>query len=211
MRTYVSTIGHHSTRVMRPILNEGIDESDRVVLLRPADDMSEQGADAVEDVRKTVRELGPDATVDVAEVTYECFETAVVDCIDVLDAAHGTIIVNFDGGPREVFLPLAIATIARHERVDRTLQFRDIDKKVHELVLPDLMTRIPETTEDTLREIDDLASETTLPDLTEETGKARSTIGRHLDILEAADAVKTYKEDKIRCVELTLGGRLRIR
>lgn len=209
-RTYISTIGHHSTRVMRPILNNGIDTDDTVVLLRPRDDSSEQGHDAVNDIRQTVRELGPDTSIVVEEISYDAFETAVLECIEVLEAAEGTVVINFDGGPREIFLPFAIATVARPGLVDTVFQFRDIDKKVHELSLPDVVRRVPEATDETLQAVAELGEEATLPRIADRTGKARSTVGRHLDTLEAAGAVHTSKEAKTRHVELTLGGRLRL-
>lgn len=210
MRTYVSTIGHHSTRVMRPILNNGIDSDDTVVLLRPRGDSSEQGDDAVHDVRQTVREIGPETEVVVEQVSYDSFETSVRECVDILEAAEGTVIANFDGGPREIFLPFVVATLARPEGVDTAFQFRDIDSKVRELSLPNLVDRTPESTDETLRTIVAQDGSTTLPEIADETGKARSTIGRHLNQLETAGAVQTNKSEKTRHVELTLGGRLRV-
>lgn len=211
MRTYVSTIGYHSTRVMRPILNNGIDSEDAVVLLRPDGDSSDQGADAVHDIQQTVREIGPDAEVVVEQISYDPFETAVRECVNVLEAAEGTVIVNFDGGPREIFLPFTVATLASPERIDTAFQFRDIDNKVRELSLPNIVARTPEVTDETLRTIVALGGSTTLPKIADETDMARSTVGRHLDRLETAGAVRTDKAEKTRQVELTLGGHLRAR
>ncbi|WP_218011965.1 hypothetical protein [Natrinema sp. CBA1119] len=47
----------------------------------------------------------------------------------MLEAAEGTVVLNFDGGPREIFLPLTVAAIVRPNVVDLALQFRDIDEK----------------------------------------------------------------------------------
>lgn len=195
---------------MRPILNNGIDASDTVVLLRPRGDTSEQGSDAVDDIRRTVRELGPDTDVHVEEISYESFEVAVLECTEILEAAEGTVIVNFDGGPREIFLPFTIAAVARPHLIDHSFQFRDIDKKVRELTLPNIVDRAPGATDDTLLAIATLGGETTLPAVADQTEKARSTVGRHLDELEAVGAVRTHKVEKTRHVELTLGGQLRL-
>lgn len=211
MRTYISTIGYHSTRVMRPILNNGVDADDTVVLLRPAEDGSEQSDDAVRDVRQTVRELGPDTSVTVEEINSTDFETAVLECIDVLEAAKGRVVLNFDGGPREIFLPFAVAAVARPELLDRAFQFRDTDQKVRELSIPNLVDRVPKVAEETLWTVSELGEQTTLPAIAESTGKARSTVGRHLDDLEDADLVRTHKAEKTREVQLTLSGQLRLR
>jgi len=210
MRTYISTIGYHSTRVMRPILNNGIDADDTVVLLRPGEDGNDQSDDAVRDVRQTVGELGPDTNVTVEEIDSTQFETAVLECTDVLEAAKGRVVLNFDGGPREIFLPFAVAALARPELLDRVFQFRDTDQKVRELSIPNLVGRVPEVAENTLRAVSELGEQTTLPAIAESTGKARSTIGRHLDDLEDADLVRTHKAEKTREVQLTLSGQLRL-
>ncbi|QSX00460.1 CRISPR-associated CARF protein Csa3 [Haloterrigena alkaliphila] len=210
MRTYISTIGYHSTRVMRPILNNGIDADDTVVLLRPLEDEKEQSKDAIQDVRQTVRELGPDTTVVTEAIDHDSFETAVLECVDVIEAANGQVILNFDGGPREVFLPFTVAAISRPNLIDQVFQFRDTDQKVRELSLPNLMDRVPEVADETLQAVGELDEEATLPSIAESTGKARSTVGRHLDKLEEANLVRTQKAKKTREVRLTLGGRLRL-
>lgn len=210
MRTYVSTIGHYSPRVMRPILNNGLDADDVVVLLRPRDDASERAKSAIQDVEQTVNELGPGSAVVVEEISYESFETAVLECVDVLEVADGTVVLNFDGGPREIFLPLTIAALARPNVVDHALQFRDVDEEIEELTLPDLMSRPSDATLETLRYLVSLDETTTLPHVSEETDKSRSTVGRHLDALEADGAVKTWMEGKTRYVTPTLAGRLRV-
>ncbi|QLC35539.1 CRISPR locus-related DNA-binding protein (plasmid) [Halarchaeum sp. CBA1220] len=210
MRTYISTIGHYSPRVMRPILGHGLDADDVIVLLRPRDDTSEQAQRAISDVEQTVQDLGPGAETTVAEISYETFETAVLECVDILDAANGDVILNFDGGPREIFLPFVVAALARTELLDTVLQFRDVDESIEEIDLPNLSTRPSDATIETLRFIVSLDGETTLPNVASETDKSRSTIGRHLDALESAGAINTWKEGKTRLVRPTLAGRLRV-
>lgn len=209
MRTYVSTIGHYSPRVMRPILDNGLDADDVIVLLRPRGDTSDRAKSAIQDVDQTVNELGPESDVVVEEVSYEAFEAAVLECVNVLEAAEGTVILNFDGGPREIFLPLTVAAIARPNIVDLALQFRDVDEKIEEIDLPNLMGRPSDATLDTLRYLVSIDESTTLPGISDETEKSRSTVGRHLDALESDGAVETWMEGKTRHVAPTLAGRLR--
>ena len=210
MRTYVSTIGHYSPRVMRPILDNGLDADDVVVLLRPRGDTSDKAKSAIQDVDQTVNELGPGSAVIVEEVSYEAFEAAVLECVDVLEAAEGTVVLNFDGGPREIFLPLTVAAIARPNVVDLALRFRDVDEKIEEIVLPNLMSGPSDATLDTLRYLVSLDESTTLPEMSDEAGKSRSTVGRHLDALESDGAVETWMEGKTRHVVPTLAGRLHV-
>ena len=209
MRTYVSTIGYYDTRVVRPVLNHGLNASDKVVLLRPYNDNND-GDSAVADVRQIFSELGPNIEIAVESITYDEFPTAVMECADVLAAAKGETVANFGGGPREIFLAFTVAALVTNDQLDTVLQFTDIDEEVQELRLPELMASLPSKTDQTLRTIARLNGETTLPAVAERSGQSRSTVGRHLDELEMADAVETDKQSKTRLVELTLGGRLQL-
>jgi len=209
MRTYVSTIGYYDTRVVRPVLNHGLNAGDKVVLLRPYNDNND-GDSAVADVRQIFSELGPNIEIAVESITYDEFPTAVMECADVLAAAKGETVANFGGGPREIFLAFAVAALVTNDQLDTVLQFTDIDEEVQELRLPELMASLPSKTDQTLRAIARLDGETTLPAVAERSGQSRSTVGRHLDELEMADAVETDKQSKTRLVELTLGGRLQL-
>lgn len=193
---------------MRPILNNGLDADDIIVLLRPRGDASDRAKNAIQDVNQTVNELGPESDVVIEEVNYQAFEAAVLECVDVLEAAEGTVVLNFDGGPREIFLPLTVAAIARPNDVDLALQFRDVDEEIEEVALPNLMSRPSDATLDTLRYLVSIDESTTLPGIAEKTEKSRSTVGRHLDALESAGAVETWMESKTRHVTPTLAGRL---
>lgn len=71
MRTYVSTLGFHETRVTRPVIRHGLDEGDVVVLLRPATESDEgRGSDAVDHVRDMVDEIAPGASVVIERVDH---------------------------------------------------------------------------------------------------------------------------------------------
>jgi len=209
MRTYVSTIGYYDTRVVRPVLDHGVNAGDVVVLLRPYND-DEDGDSAVADVKQIFSELGPNVEVVVEQITYDDFPTAVTECAEVLDAAKGETVANFGGGPREIFLAFTIAALVTKGQLDTVLQFTDIDEEVQELHLPELMSSPTSKTDQTLRTIARLDGETTLPEIAERSGQSRSTIGRHLDELETADAVETDKRGKTRHVNMTLGGRLQL-
>lgn len=209
MRTYVSTIGYYETRVVRPVLDHGLNAGDEVVLLRPCND-DEDGDSAVADVRQIFSEFGPGIEVNVERISYTEFQTAVMECLEVLAAADGEVIANFGGGPREIFLPFSVAALVADNEIATVLQFTDVDQEVTEIQLPELMGSVPSKTHQTLRTIANLEGVSTLPDVAERSGQSRSTVGRHLDDLTAAGTVKTEKQGKTRHIELTLSGRLQL-
>jgi CRISPR-associated protein Csa3 len=208
VRTYVSTLGFHETRVTRPILRNDLDAGDAVILLRPANEADdERGANAVDYVEDMLHEIEPEATVTVEQVDVTDFETAVLECSDVLLAAEGTVIVNMGGGAREVFLPFAIATVANANHVDRALQYTDIDQDVQEWHVPNLTAQLSDNARETLALIEELGG-ATVPELTDASEKSKSTVTRHVNQLEGENAVTTRREGKTKHVEILTTGRL---
>lgn len=212
MRTYVSTLGYHETRVTRPILQHGIDGGDEVVVVRPAENEdSERAEEALDGVKSVLSEIEPDVSLTSVGVAHDDFEAALLRCSDVLRAAEGTVIVNFGGGAREVLLPLATATLAHLTLVDRVLLFRDVDQSVQEWTLPNLTANPPAKTLATLQVLATLAGPVSISELASDSDATKSTVGRHVSKLEAAGAVRTTTAGKTKQVELTLTGKLLLR
>lgn len=211
MRTYVSTLGFHSTRVTRPALRHGVSEGDVVVLLRPAnDDSGNRAEEEITDIRRTLGEVSPGIDVMVERVEHDDFDTTVRQCLSVLEAAEGDVIAGFGGGPREIFLPFTIAVLVVRDELDRVFQYNDIDGSVRELTLPDFVTPLSDPSLETLDLVSEHDGETTLPELADVSDRSKSTIGRHLDELESADAISSAMDGKTRVVSPTLGGELRL-
>lgn len=212
MRTYVSTLGFHETRVTRPILKHGIDEGDEVVIVRPAeDDADERAAEALTGVESFLNEIEPNISFTCEGIPHGGFGDAFLACSDVLRAADGIVIVNFGGGARDVLLPLATATLAHLAHVETVFFFSDLDHSVHEWSLPNLAANPPAKTVETLQILATVERPVSISELARESSVAKSTVGRHVDQLAAADAVRTAMSGKTKQVELTLTGELLLR
>lgn len=209
MRTYVSPIGFNSTSVTRPVLSYGVDTDDRVVVIRPKEGTDDSRAEeAIADVRRLLNEIEPSVSLSIERVPHDDFETAVLHCRDLLRAVDGELIVNLGGGARDILIPFMTAVLAEQPRVDRVVLFSDIDGRVREVTLPRLTATISDAAGETLVAIDQAGGETSIPELTEVTTRSKSTIARHVDILESNDAVESHREGKTKHVSLTLTGRL---
>lgn len=209
MRTYISPIGFNSTSITRPVLSQGVDTDDRVVLIRPKRETDDSRAkEAIADVRRLLTEIEPDVSLSTERVPHDDFETAVLQCRDLIRTAEGEVIVNLGGGARDVLLPFAIAVLAERPLVDRALLFSDIDGQVREITLPRLTATISASVGETLLAVTQLGGETSIPELTEKTQRSKSTVTRHVDVLESNDAVETRREGKTKHVSLTITGRL---
>lgn len=215
MRTYVSPLGYDSTRVTRPVLSEGLDSGDALVLIRPDTDVDGEAGDedvrareAVADVRRMLGEIEPDVDVAVEEVPYDDLPAATLRCSDLLRAAEGDLVVNFGGGARDVFLPFTVAVLANVGLVDQALTFSDVDTRVREWELPDLRAGVSESVRETLRLVATADGSVSVPALADRSEHVKSTISRHVNELSEAGAVRTWPDGKTKMVDVTLTGKL---
>ena len=209
MRTYISTLGFHETRVTRPVLRNGLESGDAVRLLRPETEHDDdRAAAAVNHVRETLQEVTPDATVAVKRIDTAVFPSAVQECGSVIDDASGSVIVNFGGGARELFLPLAIAAAMFAGQIDRAFQYTDIGQQVTELELPRLTATIPDHTRPTLCYLATADERLSISELAARVDHDPSTIARHISVLEQEELVVTNDSGRAKYVEITPTGRL---
>jgi CRISPR-associated protein Csa3 len=211
MRTYVSTLGFHETRVTRPVIKNGLDDGDRIVLVRPSEEgNADRANDAVRYVTDTTQEIEPGATVSMEQIESTEFTAAVLQCSDILIAVDGDrdLVVNFGGGAREVLLPLSIAAVLHAPLVDRALQYTDVDQDVRELTIPDLTATIPSNAVDTFELLVELGGDVTLPDLAVESDRSKSTIARHVEALAESGVVTTRMTRNTKHVSLSPTGTL---
>ena len=211
MRTYVSTLGFHETRVTRPVIKYGLNGDDTVILVRPADERgSDRADDAIGYVEDMLTEIAPDVTVVTERVDTADFTSTVLQCGDLLDGVDPgrELIVNFGGGAREVLLPLLIATVLHAPAVDRTFQYTDVQQEVREITVPDLTAQIPTSAMETFESIIDADGAVSLPDLATQSPKSKSTVSRHVEELAKASLVETQTVDNRKEIELSETGRL---
>jgi len=207
VRTYIAPIGYNSTSVTRPvILSRGVEEGDRVVLLRPDGERDDRAAEAIEDVEGLLREIEPKVALTVEEVPRS-FDSCVLACRDYIDAAEGRCVVSLGGGARDILLPFSVAVLTRSDRVDDVLFFSDLDGSVEEWSLPRLTANVSEPARETLTSVV-ARGEVTLPELTDQLGASKSTITRHIEELNAEGAVESQRQGKVKHVWPTLTGRL---
>lgn len=208
MRTYLSPIGYNSTSVTRPLLSNGIDSGDTIVLLRPDTEEDSRGNEAIQDVKRFIKEVEPQITLETERLPHQNFEASVQRCSDVIRAAEGRRIVTLGGGARDILLPFTIAAITHVQLLDTALFFSDINGSVSEWNLPHLTAHIPQPPRKTLAEIVVEPDGLSIPALTDRTDQSKSTITRHVTQLAESDAVKTWTEGKTKHVRSTLTGEL---
>lgn len=179
------------------MLSEGVDSGDRIILLSPIREGDDKRAsEAIADVKRMIQQVQPKIEVRTHSIAHDDFEVAVLECSGLITGISESIVINFGGGPRDVYLAFATAVLAHPDAVDKTLQFSDLDGSVQSITLSRIVDRFSDSVLDTLEAI--VASDTGLgiPDLANRIGRAKSTVSRHVRQLETANAVETEMHGK---------------
>ncbi|TKX37018.1 CRISPR locus-related DNA-binding protein [Halorubrum sp. CGM5_25_10-8B] len=207
MRTYLAPLGFDSRRVVRPVLSEGLDESDRVVLLQPANS-SDQSEDAFEEVTDVLTQVVPDLELESEQLPYTDFVETTLLCSALIQAAESETIVILGGGAREILLPLTVATFSNENHIDTVLQIGDIDSSVRRVPQLNLRGNVSNAEAKLLADLTALDTPLSISEIATELEKSKSTVARHVDSLESEGFVQSAKEGRTKTVEQTDSGRI---
>ncbi|WP_248908159.1 CRISPR-associated CARF protein Csa3 [Halocatena marina] len=207
MRTYLAPLGFDSRRVVRPVLSEGLDSGDHVLLLQPATE-SEQGDDAFSEVEDVLTQVVPGLDLWTETLPYSDFVETTLYCADLIRASDGETIVILGGGARELLLPLTVATFTSTDYVDTILQVGDIDSSVRRIPQLNLRGNVSDAEARLLADLDALDTPLSISQIANKLGKSKSTIARHVSSLESEKLVSTTKEGRSKNVSITDSGRV---
>ena len=208
MRTYIGPIGYNPTSATRPILSHGLDHGDSVTLIRPKKESDTHRAEqTIGDIERNLGALEPEVSMSVERIPHNDFATAVVCCQKIILRQSGRRILILGGGARDILIPLTIAGIAILDSIDEVLSYSDVDGRVREIQLPNLTASIPEAAESTLDAIEAI-EHASLPKITEQVEHSKSTVTRHVSLLDQEDVVETWREGRTKFVRLTATGSL---
>lgn len=207
MRTYLAPLGFDSRRVVRPVLSEGLDESDQVVLLQPTGG-SDRSEDAFREVKEVLTQVVPNLKLESENLPYTDFVETTLLCADLIQAAEDETVVVLGGGAREILFPLTVATFSNKNHINTILQVGDIDSSVRRLPRLNLRGNISEAEVALLADLTDLNTPLSISDIATELEKSKSTIARHVNTLESEGFVQTAKKGRTKTVEQTDSGRI---
>lgn len=207
MRTYLAPLGFDSRRVVRPVLSEGLETGDHVLLLQPATG-SEQGNSALEEVEDILTQVVPDLDPVAETLPYSDFVETTLHCADLIQASDGETIVILGGGARELLLPLTIATFTATGGVDTILQIGDIDSSVRRLPQLNLRGNVSDAEAGLLADLCVLDTPLSITEIADGLDKSKSTIARHVSSLESEGFVSASKNGRLKNVSITDSGRV---
>jgi len=207
MRTYLAPLGFDSRRVVRPVLSEGLDESDHVILLQPANS-SERSKEAYEEVEDVLTQVVPDLKLESQHLPYSNFVETTLLFADYIQAAEGETIIILGGGAREILFPLTVATFSNVNHTNTILQVGDIDSSVRRLPLLNIQANVSGAETVLLADLNDLETPLSITDIAAELNKSKSTVARQVSSLESKSFVKTTKDGRSKIVEITDSARI---
>lgn len=209
MRTYIAPLGFDSRRVVRPVLSEGLDDEDEVVLLQPSNS-SDRADDAYQEVADVLTQVVPDLSLHTEHLPYTDFVESVLYCIDLIRSTDGETIVILGGGARELLFPLVVATFSSEKFINTILQVGDIDNSVRRLPEINLRGKATDAETKLLSELLTLNTPLSITDIASELNKSKSTIARHVNSLSEEGFVKTESDGRVKTVMVTDCGRIYI-
>ncbi|MWG36103.1 CRISPR-associated CARF protein Csa3 [Halomarina oriensis] len=207
MRTYLAPLGFDSRRVVRPVLSEGLEPSDCVLLLQPATG-SKRGDDAHDEVKDVLTQVVENLDLNVETLPYSDFVETTLNCVDLIQESEGETIVILGGGAREILLPLTVATFTSVDSIDTILQVGDIDSSVRRIPQLNLRGNVSDAETELLSNLDQLPTSLSISQIANELDKSKSTITRHVNSLESEGFVSAKKEGRSKHVSITDSGRV---
>ena len=209
MKTYISLSGFDSSQIVSLIVKYGIEGGDTIVLIRPIEEKDPRGEQTVQAIRDLSRQIDSSIDLKIYRVNHQDFEGMVSSLKDLIEKAEGEIIVNLSGGPREIFLPFTIASIACSNKISRATNYSDIDRRLNEFVLPNISAEIEEKQKQILLDIMN-NQPTNIGDIAQRLSISESTISRQVGRLVDLRALCIVPKGKTKEISITLTGRMLI-
>jgi CRISPR-associated protein Csa3 len=207
MKTYISLSGFDSSQIVSLIVKYGIEGGDCIVLIRPIEEKDPRGEQTVQAIRDLSRQIDSSIYLKIYRVNHQDFEGMVSSLKDLIEKAEGEIIVNLSGGPREIFLPFTIASIACSNKISRATNYSDIDRRLNEFVLPNITAEIEEKKKQILLDIMN-NQPTNIGDIAQRLSISESTISRQVSRLADLKALNLVPKGKTKEISISLTGKL---
>jgi CRISPR-associated protein Csa3 len=207
MKTYITLSGFDTSQIVSLIVKYGIEGGDRLILIRPENEADQRGESTVQAVRDLSRQIDSSIDLQIHRVNHRDFEGMVLSLKNLLGNAEGEVIINLSGGPREIFLALSIACLSESRKIFKATNFSDIDRKLNEIILPNIAYVLEEKQKKILNEV--LKSQpATITEIAEKLSVSESTVSRQVARLAELKVLDLTQKGKIKEIRITLTGEL---
>ncbi len=207
MKTYISTIGFDISQIISLIVKYGIENGDRLVLIRPEVENDQRAENTLSEIQKFTKQITREFKVDIYRIPHKDFEKCVIRLIDLINSSEGEIIANMSGGPRELLVPFVVACLTKSDKIKQTVTYSDIDRTAREIILPGITCPLDDKIKSILLDIS-RNQPTTITDIAERAKLSESTISRIVSRLADKDAVIIEQKGKLKEIKLSFTGNI---
>lgn len=207
MKTYISLSGFDSSQIVSLIVKYGVEGKDRIILIRPEVELDTRGEQTVQAIRDLSRQIDSSIDLQIHRVDHRDFEGMVISLKALLEKAEGQVIANLSGGPREIFLAFTIACLSQVGKIIKTTNYSDIERSLHEIILPNITAVLEDRQKRILKDINDYEP-TTITDIAKRLSVSESTISRQVGRLADLGALHLLQKGKTKEVRITLTGKI---
>ena len=207
MKTYISLSGFDSSQIVSLIVKYGVEGGDTIILIRPEVESDTRGELTVQAIRDLSRQIDSSIDLQIHRVNHLDFEGMVVSLKALLEKAEGQVIANLSGGPREIFLAFTIACLSRSEKIFKTTNYSDIERRLHEVALPNITATLEDRQKRILKDVSE-SQPTTITDIAKRLCLSESTVSRQVARLAGIGALHLVPKGKTKEVSITLTGKI---
>ncbi|WOX55242.1 MULTISPECIES: CRISPR-associated CARF protein Csa3 [unclassified Methanoculleus] len=216
MKTYLSPLGFDTSHLISLIARWGIEEGDRICLIRPEYGEDVRAERAIDDVRVMGQKISSDIRVDVLKIATRSIEEMTLTLMDEICTStppalpEGYLIVNLSGGPREVLVALTTATLMLSSRIRQCAIYSDITREIETFMPPRLPVLLDERTLQTLADVA-MHNPTSISEIAERIHVSESTASRVCAKLVSMNMIEVQQIKRTKVITLLFGGKIMLK
>ncbi len=213
MKTYLSPLGFDTSHVTSLIVRCGIEQGDRICLIRPGYGEDARAERAIKTVKEIIQQISSGISVEILKLNTNDLEAMVLMLLDEICALtppnlpDGKLTVNLSGGPREVLVALTAATVMLAPRIQQCAIFSDIERETRIYRPARLPILIDETALRILADID-AHGPASISEIAGRVRVSESTASRVCAKLASEELVQVQQEKKNKTVTVKFNGKI---
>lgn len=202
---YLTPFGFDPSHVISVIVEKGIKDKDRIVLVIPeVNEEDERFIRGKQEVENTIDRIS-DANIDILKVDHKDFEESVLKISKFISEEKGPFCLNASQAAREILIATLMAALFQRNKFEDFVIFSDVDRrnlKNAELPFP---VQLSEKEKKIVKKV---RRGITVSELAEALNIDNSTASRKINTLEEKNILKTKKQGRRKKLKLTFTGKI---
>ncbi len=203
--SFVFNMGYDTSHVISVLASEGLEDGSLVVLVTPGS-VDDRQENAVSDIKNYLDSLDIDVSLQLFSAGKSL--ESDIENFTGLFSNLDNIVLSLSGGPRDLLIPLTVASTMHSGNIDKTVFRSDIDSELSEIKLPDISINLSDSDR---KLIEELGSSSGVKEIVENIGISKSTVYRKLSEFENKGIVESEKKNGRKIYSVTSTGKALLR